>query len=524
VTAVAAFVTPRCDDRSPGTFLRGTTRREPDVRASQRAVRDHRLVITRIDGVRALLAHRHELDAVNAGSAQPSPFHDVAFIATYALHSEKAPGGVSPRTYVVRDGQRVIGWAALAAVRDRFGPLGATRLEFVTYNDCDRPTFVAMAGREREVADALFTYLVRVERDWSMLELRSQVPGSVFHESAHAARSATVRVRDIALDPYTEVPITWSSVGEYFASLSKRMRSNVSRQARHLFAAGNVELITAHGAQATTAMWDAFADVEQRSWKRDTKVAMSRSAQRLDFYREMAAGSAAMEPWMVGVALNGVLVACLLNGSYGERAWCVEMSFDESKAELGPGQLLLLLAIGDAIEAGKRSVNFYQLQGYFKVRWNAEEIPVVNVQLLRRTGLHETRAIAGDVARRAQAWRAARSVDGTADTVSDGDGRPDDGDTAGAGSVTSSAASPVGPPSAGPHNVIKHAVSPQRSLADTALAEAHARRLLAGALASGAPGLVVHRGAAAEALLPFPVSVTASKGKPAGKKRVAAEG
>jgi hypothetical protein len=47
--------------------------------------------------------------------------------------------------------------------------------------------------------------------------------------------------------------LVWNSLSAYFQSLAKKMRSNSSRQARRLLAAGEVELILAEGAAAVTA-------------------------------------------------------------------------------------------------------------------------------------------------------------------------------------------------------------------------------------------------------------------------------
>jgi CelD/BcsL family acetyltransferase involved in cellulose biosynthesis len=125
-----------------------------------------------------------------------------------------------------------------------------------------------------------------------------------------------------------------------------------------------------------------------------------------------------MVPSFVGVVLDGALVAGLFTGHFNGRSWCMEMAFDESRRDLGPGQLLLLLAIADAIRRGSRSVNFLQMQGYFKHRWLADDLPVVNVQLIRRVSVHGMKALAGDVRRR-RAGREEDELASAADTESE---------------------------------------------------------------------------------------------------------
>ena len=80
-------------------------------------------------------------------------------------------------------------------------------------------------------------------------------------------------------------------------------------------------------------------------------------------------------------------------------AWRLEMAYDPSRADLGPGQLLLLLAVGRAIDKGHRHLSFMQNFSYYKHRWAAEPIDVVNVQLIRRLSRHNFFASLGELRR-----------------------------------------------------------------------------------------------------------------------------
>ena len=238
-----------------------------------------------------------------------------------------------------------------------------------------------------------------------MVELVGQRPGGALHRAAHAATDQTYRVRDIGVAPYDEVPLSWGDLPSYFRALSKKMRSNISRQARRLYGTGEVELLLARGGGAVSAWFEAYCDLDDRSWKAGTASSMLRHPRRVRFYREIAAGRGGFDPWFVGVILDGVLVAGLLVGSNAiaspgrDGGWCLEMAYDRSRADLGPGQLLLLLAVGEAIKRGHRFLNFMQNFAYYKHRWLAESIQVVNTQIIRRVSLHNTGATAGDLRR-----------------------------------------------------------------------------------------------------------------------------
>jgi len=133
---------------------------------------------------------------------------------------------------------------------------------------------------------------------------------------------------------------------------------------------------------------------------------LHRDARRVRFYREIAAARAGLDPSFIGIVFDGMLIAGLLVGSNQTAspsfhgAWCLEMAYDQSQAELGPGQLLLLLAVGEAIRRGDRHLNFMQNFSYYKHRWKAEAIDAVSVQLIRRASLQNLRAWLGELKKR----------------------------------------------------------------------------------------------------------------------------
>jgi Acetyltransferase (GNAT) domain len=97
-----------------------------------------------------------------------------------------------------------------------------------------------------------------------------------------------------------------------------------------------------------------------------------------------------------------VLIAGLLVGSNATASpeFQLEMAYDQSRPDLGPGQLLLLLAVGRAIDKGHRHLSFMQNSAYYKQRWAAEPIDVVNVQLIRRLCRHNFSASLGELRRK----------------------------------------------------------------------------------------------------------------------------
>jgi len=375
------------------------------------------LMVVAVKGVAALAQFATEIDRLNLASARPNPFLSSAFLICYALRVEYFRPGRDEYLFLIWHDYRLIGCAPMRRSATDFpmlvGPLArlGVRWQFLAPLDTEQPGILAAPEDEERVAAALIRHICEHERGWGMLEFVGQRPGATLHRAVHAVANRRFRARDFKVEPYTEVALVWDSLGGYFRSLEKKMRSNISRHARRLFAAGEVELILAEGAAAVTAWFDAYCDLDGRSWKNGTFASVERSPRRVRFYRELAAGRAGLDPEFIGVVLDGVLIAGLLTGSNvstspdNHGAWCLEMAYDQSLAGLGPGQLPLLLAVGVAIEKSHRHLNFMQMFEYYKHRWAAKPIHVTNVQLIRRLSLHNASALLGSAKRRLRTMR-----------------------------------------------------------------------------------------------------------------------
>jgi hypothetical protein len=369
------------------------------------------LSVSCVEGIAAIHRFAGDIDRLNQASVRPNPFLCAAFLLCYSLRVEYHVPGNEERLYLIYEDDRLIGIAPMRRTLEemipRAGPVHwrAGRLRLLAPLDTERPGILAAADDEERVAAALIRHLCRAERGWGMLEFVGQPPGTALHAAIHAATNYRFRARDIAVEPYTEIELIWNDLNGYFRSLAKKMRSNISRQARRLFAHGEPQLVLAQGPPATAAWFEAYCDLDSRSWKHGTGSSILRHPRRVRFYQEIIAGRAGLDPSFIGIVLDGVLVAGLIVGSDlpaspGRRgAWFLEMAYDQSRADLGPGQLLLLLGVGQALGRGERFVNFMQNFAYYKHRWGAALVPVVSVQLIRRASLHNARALMGELGR-----------------------------------------------------------------------------------------------------------------------------
>ncbi len=370
------------------------------------------LSVSGVEGLGAVTRYAAEIDRLNLESRRPNPFLSAAFLQLYGLQSEFFAPGQGELLLVVRRADRVVGLAPLRRTARNVLPrslaplrLGSQCLEFLAPADTEGPGVLAAAEDEDSVADAVVDHVCAHERSWAMFELVSQPRDGALYRAVHRVRDRRFRARDIAVEPYSEIQFAWPNLRSYFKALTRSMRSSVSRQARRLYAAGGVELICARGPGASSAWFDAYLDLDERSWKSGTASSIQRLPRRVEFHRELVAGRAGLDPSFVGVVLDGVLVAGLIVGSNETAsparhgAWALEMAYDQRHAALGPGQLLFVLAVGEALDRGDRFLNFMQNFAYYKHRWAAQPVDVVNVQLIRQLSWQSVRAGIGDARR-----------------------------------------------------------------------------------------------------------------------------
>jgi hypothetical protein len=369
------------------------------------------LSVSAMDGVAGLEKYAPEIDALNAASERPNPFLSGGFLVAYARRCEYGSSRSVERLFLIREGSRLIGCFPML-IRPDATQAGSRSIKsmfrcmmFLGYIDTDQPTIISAPQDRDRCGQALVDHLCQHSADWDLVHLTGQLRSGPLYKAAHAASSWKIRVRDIHVAPYNEIQIHWNDLGSYFRSLSQKMRSNISRQARKLYGAGEVRLFYADGAQCVSAWFDAYCDLDSRSWKDGTAGSIRRHPGRVQLYRDIAAGNGGFEPSFIGIVLDGVLVAGLILGSnllaapHQHGIWALEMAYAGSHSKLGPGQLLFLLAMGQAIEQRHRHLNFMQNFDHYKHRWGATQINVTDVQIIRQFSLRNAFAVLGDLRR-----------------------------------------------------------------------------------------------------------------------------
>ena len=357
----------------------------------------------------ALAPLAEEIDALNARSRRPCPFSTYEFQRTYVDNDEFFPEqrGLEILFLCAFDGPRLVGFLALRRKRGWFGKT----VEFLVTHDTDRPHMIAAPEDEPRCAQAFMHYLFEVDRDWSMLNFAQQetsVP------PASALLSAAPRqhlFRAFECMPNSTLAIHWATPRDYFRSLSKKHRQNTERGARRLFDAGVLEHVFSNDAKMRDTLLDLYLTVEARSWKHSAAGTIGRDARRVQFFHELCSAAQPLALSFHFLCLDGVPIAGMINGSFNNTLYAMQISHDAAYDPLGPGNLLLLLSIEQAIEERCRAFNLLSGFSYYKERWLARTTPTHSVQVFKPYTLRHLKVRLGDLKRVLLSLRPQAAVD-----------------------------------------------------------------------------------------------------------------
>lgn len=339
---------------------------------------------------------REEINALNLTSEQPDPFSTLDFYENYLRHDQllSEPGGFRLCFLAGFVDGRLVGYLPLKRTCQRIFGLRVTKLTFFAVHDVDRPHLIARSGYAMAVVRAFYDYLFESTGRWGMLEFQQQATGSPLLEFGSKPASNDYRIRHWPGWTSWSIPIRWGSLQAYFMALSKKFRSNVSRQMRSLSAAGTLELIASSDPASTPALLELYIGIESFSWKAQAGLNVGRDAARVAYFQGLLASGRAMRISILLLLLDGAPIAGLINGAYGEGLYALQTVFDDRLSRLSPGSAILLMGMRDAISGGFRFFNLLSGFDYFKNRWLAEATDTQCTQIYRvRSPLFWKRAL-----------------------------------------------------------------------------------------------------------------------------------
>jgi hypothetical protein len=346
-------------------------------------------------------ALREQIDALNLKSARPDPFSTFEFYENYLRNEARFPRWKDFRPWFLCAfaGDELVGYLALKKIASKAFGMSAPQLDWLTAHVADRPHLVVKTELTKQVSEAFYAYLLKRKQEWSFLEFQQQDTTSPLFP-APSIDLKGFRVRQWPNMDNGNIVVRWSTLREYFRSLSKKFRSNLSRQMRTLFAAGKVEFLMSSDPAVTPFLLELYRIVEAHSWKSKTDSAIDRDLKWAAYYRALLDAGQPMRISIHLLLLDGMPIAGLINGSFEKRLYALHIVYDERMSRLAPGAAVLLMGVREAVNDRYECFDLLWGFEYYKSRWLAEITKTQSVQIYRVGGLFFWRRMLGDWKRR----------------------------------------------------------------------------------------------------------------------------
>lgn len=348
---------------------------------------------------------RKAMNALNLAAARPDPFSTFEFYQNYLRNAEWFASGDRLWLLLVFSGDVLIGHLALKLRLHRVLGLHAAKLDLLTAHHADRPGVVSRPEHAQVVSRAIYSYLLSRHDEWGLLEFGEQDAASALLPPPRVASSGGFRCQLWPTMANGTVPMRWDSIASYFAALSKKARSNVSRQMRNLLAAGDVQVLTTSDPRMLPSAFDSYRSIEPHSWKARAEAVIGRARPSVDYYRGLMQPEQPMQVSIQLLFLDGEPIAGLISGAFNQGLYALHIVYDERRARLAPGSAILLMGMRHAIEGRFRFFNLLRGFDYYKLRWLADMRRTQSLQIYRTVSPFYWRRVLGDTKRRwAERW------------------------------------------------------------------------------------------------------------------------
>ncbi|MFP2910156.1 GNAT family N-acetyltransferase [Pyxidicoccus sp. 3LFB2] len=227
--------------------------------------------------------------------------------------------------------------------------------------------FDLLADDPRRAGTSFLAHLLK-DPSWDVLRL-ADVPdeGSAFAILAAARRvGMPCGTWESARSPYAALPESVDAFQKERGRKSKPLR----RRRRRLEERGPVTLERVTGGERLTERLEEGFALERSGWKAERGTAIAQSARRLAFYSDLA-DVAAKAGWLglYYLRLGPQAIAFQYGLEYGGRYLAMKPGYDESFAEVSPGQLLTEGLIQDCIGRGVTELDLLGDDAPFKREW-----------------------------------------------------------------------------------------------------------------------------------------------------------
>lgn len=345
---------------------------------------------------------REEINALNLVSTRPDPFSTFEFFENFLRHDECFPGGQGMRLWFLAAflDARLVGYLPLKQVTHKVLGLRRPRLDFLVAHDTDRPHLVAKPEYLSRVSEAFYAYLFGRKREWSLLEFQQQDDTSSLFPPPAAVDLKDYMVRQWPTLVNGTIHLRWGTLREYFNALTKSVRHNTTRQVRHLFEAGKLELLSSSHPSTTPTLFELYRNIEPHSWKSKANANIGRHPERVEYVKGLLAARQPMRISIHVLVLDGVPIAGYIVGAFMKGLYALHIVYDDRLSRLAPGTAMQLMGVRQAVDGQYVFFNLLSGFGYYKVRWLAEITETRIAQIYRKGSLVFWHRVIGDWKRR----------------------------------------------------------------------------------------------------------------------------
>lgn len=337
------------------------------------------------------------------------PFHRPEWIAAHVRAFER---GKALCLLTARADGRLR--AVLPLIEERvslYGVLPVRRLRSAAGVHSCRFDIVQGAGDGERAVAALWSHLAR-RPGWDLLELRDVPPGGggeVLATAAAAAGFSTGR-QELLHSPF--IPIPAEGARAVLASRDPKFRANLRRRQKRLEERGPVALKRIQ--LADSAALAVFYELENAGWKGDCGTAILCSAAERQFYDEIARTAGRLGYLSLYVlTCGGSPVAMHFALTHRGRYLLLKPAYDEAQHDCSPGQLLVARVLEDLDRRGIDEFDFLGPAMDWKADWT-DERRAHSFHIVFRRGLRGRvlRAVKFELAPRLKAMTSSRSRPG----------------------------------------------------------------------------------------------------------------
>ncbi|HZR57662.1 MAG TPA: GNAT family N-acetyltransferase [Terriglobales bacterium] len=274
-----------------------------------------------------------------------------------------------PLIVEVRNEGRLVGIAPFLIYTD-----GSERILGLTGGGVsDYLDVIAETEIRKQTTSASMRFITRPEFQWDVINLTDLSPGSPLLTLADYG--LTPNLHDVC----TQLVLTEDT--EHIKKLIPKHKYENLRNARSRLrksGEGNIEIATR---ETLNEFLEALFELHGTRWGQlgQPGVLFDRSTQC--FHRETAPLLLSCGVLrLYGLRLRGRLIATLYSFFEREVVYCYMQGFDPSHESLSPGTLLLGTVIEDALQAGKKCINFLRGQESYKYTWGVKDSPSFRIQ------------------------------------------------------------------------------------------------------------------------------------------------